>query len=182
VRTNQRSNWVVRQLSNVMRTPVVDKVVVHMGVGESGQHLVDAEGILGEVTGQKVIRTYAKRTLPSFSIKKNEPIGCKVTLRGERAEKFLTTALDIVEKELRASQFDKNGNVTFGIEEHTDFPGMRYDPNIGIFGMDVNVVVNRPGYRISKRRITKARIPASHRITKDDTISFFKDKYSVEVI
>ncbi len=59
---------------------------------------------------------------------------------------------------------------------------MRYDPNIGIFGMDVNVVVNRPGYRISKRRITKARIPASHRITKDDTISFFKDKYSVEVI
>ncbi|MBN2109700.1 MAG: 50S ribosomal protein L5 [Methanosarcinaceae archaeon] len=165
-----------------MRTPVVEKVVVHMGVGESGQHLVDAEGILSAITGQKVIRTYSKRTLPAFSIKKNEPIGCKVTLRGERAESFLATALGIIENKLRASQFDKNGNVAFGIEEHTDFPGMKYDPNIGIFGMDVNVVVNRPGYRISKRRIAKTKVPASHRIIKDDTIAFFKDKYAVEVI
>ncbi|MDK2825395.1 LSU ribosomal protein L5P [Methanolobus vulcani] len=165
-----------------MRTPVVEKVVVHMGVGESGQHLVDAEGILGEITGQTVVRTYSKRTLPAFGIKKNEPIGCKVTLRSDQAEEFLKTALDIVESKLRSSQFDKYGNVAFGIEEHTDFPGMKYDPNIGIFGMDINVVVNRPGYRISKRRIVKRKIPSSHRITKEDTIAFFKDTYSVEVI
>ncbi|MBP1909316.1 large subunit ribosomal protein L5 [Methanolobus bombayensis] len=169
-------------MSNPMRTPVVEKVVVHMGVGESGQHLVDAEGILSEITGQSVVRTYSKRTLPAFGIKKNEPIGCKVTLRSDRAEEFLKTALNIVESKLRSSQFDKYGNVAFGIEEHTDFPGMKYDPNIGIFGMDVNVVVNRPGYRISKRRIVKRKIPTSHRITKEDTIAFFKDKYSVEVI
>ena len=122
-----------------------------------------------EITGQTVVRTYSKRTLPAFGIKKNEPIGCKVTLRSDRAETFLQTALEIVERKLRSSQFDKNGNVAFGIEEHTDFPGMRYDPNIGIFGMDINVVVNRPGYRISKRRICKRKIPTSHRITKDDT-------------
>jgi len=169
-------------LSNVMRAPVVEKVVVHMGVGESGQNLVYAEGILAEITGQKVIRTYSKRTLPAFSIKKNEPIGCKVTLRSERAEAFLTTALGIIEGKLRSTQFDKNGNVAFGIEEHTDFPGMRYDPNIGIFGMDINVVVKRPGYRISKRKIAKSKVPTSHRITMDDTVAFFNEKYSVEVI
>lgn len=165
-----------------MRAPVVEKVVVHMGVGESGQHLVDAESILGEITGQSVVRTYSKRTLPAFGIKKNEPIGCKVTLRSDRAEEFLKTALNIVESKLRSSQFDKYGNVAFGIEEHTDFPGMRYDPNIGIFGMDINVIVNRPGYRISRRRIVQRKIPTSHRITKEDTIAFFKDTYSVEVI
>ncbi|WMW26404.1 50S ribosomal protein L5 [Methanolobus sediminis] len=165
-----------------MRTPVVEKVVVHMGVGESGQHLVDAEGILSEITGQTVVRTYSKRTLPAFGIKKNEPIGCKVTLRSDLAEEFLKTALGIVESKLRLSQFDKYGNVAFGIEEHTDFPGMKYDPQIGIFGMDINVVVNRPGYRINKRRIVKRKIPSSHRITKEDTIAFFKDEYSVEVI
>ncbi|WP_292466420.1 50S ribosomal protein L5 [Methanolobus sp.] len=165
-----------------MRTPVVEKVVVHMGVGESGQHLVDAESILSEITGQSVVRTYSKRTLPAFGIKKNEPIGCKVTLRSDRAEEFLRTTLDIVESKLRSSQFDKYGNVAFGIEEHTDFPGMKYDPNIGIFGMDVNVVVNRPGYRINKRRIVKRKIPTSHKITKEDTIAFFKDTYSVEVL
>jgi large subunit ribosomal protein L5 len=165
-----------------MRSPIVEKVVVHMGVGESGQHLVDAEGILSGITGQSVIRTYSKRTLPAFGIKKSEPIGCKVTLRADRAEEFLKTALDIVESKLRFSQFDKYGNVAFGIEEHTDFPGMRYDPNIGIFGMDVNVVVTRPGYRINRRRIVKRKIPTSHRITKEDTIAFFKDTYSVEVL
>ena len=165
-----------------MRDPKVDKVVVHMGVGESGQHLVDAENILTEITGQAVVRTYSKRTLPAFSIKKHEPIGCKVTLRSDRAEEFLKTSLGIIESQLRASQFDKYGNVAFGVEEHTDYPGMKYDPNIGIFGMDINVVVNRPGYRINKRRIVKRKVPTSHRITKEDTIAFFKDEYSVEVI
>ncbi|ABE51038.1 LSU ribosomal protein L5P [Methanococcoides burtonii DSM 6242] len=168
-------------MSNPMRNPKVEKVVVHMGVGESGQHLVDAEGILETITGQTVVRSYAKRTLPAFTIKKGEPIGCKVTLRGEAAEGFLETSLGIVEKRLNESQFDIFGNVSFGVEEHTDYPGMRYDPNIGIFGMDITVVVNRPGYRVSKRRIAKRKIPTSHKITKEDTISFFKDKYAVEV-
>jgi large subunit ribosomal protein L5 len=164
-----------------MRNPKVEKVVVHMGVGESGQHLVDAESILETVTGQTVVRSYAKRTLPAFTIKKGEPIGCKVTLRGEAAESFLETSLGIVERKIDESQFDIFGNVSFGVEEHTDYPGMRYDPNIGIFGMDIAVVVNRPGYRVSKRRIAKRKIPTSHKITKEDTISFFKDKYAVEV-
>lgn len=168
-------------MSNPMKAPRIEKVIVHMGVGESGEHLVNAEGIMKEITGQTVVRTYAKKTLPAFGIKKNEPIGCKVTLRGVGAEEFLKTALSIVDKKLSASQFDKNGNVAFGIEEHTDFPGMRYDPNIGVFGMDVNVVVNRPGYRISKRRISERRVPSAHRITKEDTISFFKENFFVEV-
>jgi large subunit ribosomal protein L5 len=164
-----------------MKAPKIEKIIVHMGVGESGEHLVNAEGIMKEITGQTVVRTYAKKTLPAFGIKKSEPIGCKVTLRGIDAEKFLQTVLSIVDKKLSSSQFDKNGNVTFGIEEHTDFPGMIYDPNIGVFGMDINVVVNRPGYRISKRRISERRIPSAHRITKDDTISFFKEIFFVEV-
>ncbi len=168
-------------MSNPMLTPKVDKVVVHMGVGESGQHLVNGEGILEKITEQKIVETHAKRTLPGFGIKKNEPTGCKVTLRGERAENFLNTSLEIIEHKLDSSQFDNNGNVAFGIEEHTDFPGMRYDPNIGIFGMDVIVVLKRPGYRIGKRVISKRKVPRSHRITKEDSISFFKDKYGVEV-
>jgi len=169
-------------LTNPMKDPRVDKVVVHMGVGESGQHLVDAEGILSTITGQGVVRCYSRRTMPSFGIKKHEPIGCKVTLRGKNAEDFLSTSINIIEKKLSASQFDNDGNVAFGIEEHTDFPGMRYDPNIGIFGMDINVIVNRPGYRVKKRRASKHKISSAHKITKDDSISFFKEKYAVEVV
>ena len=169
-------------MSNIMRTPVIDKVIVHMGVGESGQHLVNAEEILKTITGQEVIRCFAKRTLPAFAIKKKEPIGCKVTLRGQKAQEFLEIALGIVEKSLVKSQFDSLGNVSFGIEEHTDFPGMRYDPNIGVFGMDVAVVIKRPGERICKRRIATRKIPTNHRVTVEDAIAFLSESYGVEVI
>jgi large subunit ribosomal protein L5 len=169
-------------MSNTMRTPVIDKVIVHMGVGESGQHLVNAEEILRTITGQTVVRCFAKRTLPAFAIKKKEPIGCKVTLRGQKAQEFLEIALGIVEKSLVKSQFDSLGNVSFGIEEHTDFPGMRYDPNIGVFGMDVTVVIKRPGERICKRRIATRKIPTNHRVTVEDAIVFLNESYGVEVI
>lgn len=169
-------------MNNAMRTPVVEKIIVHMGVGESGQHLVNAEEILRTITGQEVVRCFAKRTLPAFSIKKKEPIGCKVTLRGQKAHEFLETALGIVENTLVRSQFDSLGNVSFGIEEHTDFPGMRYDPNIGVFGMDVTVVIKRPGERICKRRIATRKIPANHRVTVEDSIAFLNESYGVEVI
>jgi large subunit ribosomal protein L5 len=165
-----------------MRAPVVEKVIVHMGVGESGQHLVNAEEILRTITGQQVVRCFAKKTLPAFSIKKKEPIGCKVTLRGQKAQEFLETALGIIDKTLVKSQFDSLGNVSFGIEEHTDFPGMRYDPNIGVFGMDVTVVIKRPGERICKRRVAARKIPANHRVTVDDAISFLNESYGVEVM
>jgi large subunit ribosomal protein L5 len=160
-------------MSNNMRTPVVEKVIVHMGVGESGQHLVNAEEILKAITGQGVVRSFAKKTLPTFGIKKNEPIGCKVTLRGQKAQEFLEIALGIVDKTLARSQFDSLGNVSFGIEEH---------PNIGVFGMDVTVVIKRPGERICKRRIAARKIPTGHRVTVEDAISFLNESYGVEVM
>ena len=166
---------------NPMRVPVVSKVVVHMGVGESGQHLVDAENILSAITGQGVVRTHARMTVPAFGIKKHEPIGCKVTLRSKNAEEFLKTSLGIIENRLSSSQFDDNGNVSFGIEEHTDFPGMKYDPNIGVFGMDVTVVLKRSGNRVRTRRIARSKIATSHKMSVEDAIAFFEDKYNVEV-
>ena len=165
-----------------MRVPSIDKIVVHMGVGESGQHLVDAEKILMSITGQKVIRSFSKTTIPAFGIKKKEPIGCKVTLRGKKAYNFLKSSLLIINKTLKQSQFDINGNVSFGIEEHTDFDGMKYDPNIGVFGMDVVVILKRSGYRISKRYINCKKIPKLHRINKNDSIEYLKEKFNVEVI
>jgi large subunit ribosomal protein L5 len=166
---------------NVMTIPRVSKVTVHMSVGESGKKLSNAEMIMTKITGQKPVRTFAKRTLPGFNIKKGEPIGCKVTLRSDNAEKFLNTALAIVGKTLEPGRFDEAGNFAFGIEEHTDFPGMEYDPDIGIYGMDVIVAVERPGYRIKQRRIQKQKIPSSHKLTREDSIAYVSKNYGVEV-
>ncbi|MDO9097041.1 MAG: 50S ribosomal protein L5 [Candidatus Methanoperedens sp.] len=165
-----------------MRTPSIGKVTVHIGTGESGERLTTAEKLLETIVKQKPVRAIAKKTLPTFSIKKKEPIGCKVTLRGKNASEFLKTALKIIDNRLNASQFDENGNFSFGIEEHTDFPGMKYDPSIGIYGMDVNVALKRPGYRIRTRKIERHKLPQNHRLKKDDAISFLKEKYGAEVI
>ncbi len=167
---------------NVMRTPMVDKIVVHMCVGESGQPLVNGEMILEQITGQKPVRSSAKKTLPNFGIKKGEPIATRVTLRGERAMDFLRRALDIVEKKISKSSFDVSGNFSFGIEEHTDFPKMAYDPNIGIYGMDIVVCISRAGYRVARRRKQRAGIGHSHKLMAEESMQFVSDAFGVEAV
>ncbi|KDE55993.1 50S ribosomal protein L5 [Methanoculleus sp. MH98A] len=164
-----------------MKDIYIDKVVVHMGVGESGERLVKAEDLVKQITGQKPVRTIAKRTQPAFGIRKGAPIGCKVTLRRDNAEKFITTALDIIERRLGPTQFDRTGNVSFGIEEHTDFPGMSYDPTIGIYGMDVNVVLEYKGARIARRSVERRKLPADQKVNKEEAIAFMREHYQVEV-
>ena len=167
---------------NPMQEPRIDKVTVHIGVGEGGQRMVNAENILTTLTNQSPVRSVAKKTLPAFGIKKSEPMGCRLTLRGNQAEEFLKIAMEVIEKTLRSSQFDDMGNFSFGIEEHTDFPGMRYDPDIGIFGMDVSVALKRPGYRVARRRVARRKFPSRHRLTKTDAIEFVKSKLDVDVV
>lgn len=162
-----------------MRKPVIEKVVVHMGVGEGGRQLANAEDILTEVTGQEPVRTVAESTIPEFNIREGDPIGAKVTLRDENAYEFLDTALDFVE--IGRTQFDETGNFSFGVDEHTDFEDQEYDPNVGIYGLDVTVNLVRPGYRVRKRDKVYRQIPSSHRLTVEDAITFLDSEFDVEI-
>ncbi len=162
-----------------MRGPRVEKVVVNMSIGRGGTELEHAESILESITGQQPVRTEAKRTIPAFDLRQGVPIGAKVTLRGDRAEAFLETALELVT--LSPRQFDETGNVSFGISEHTDFPGQEYDPMIGLYGMDVTINLTRPGYRVAKRDRGTQSIPEQHRLTPSEAASYLEDRFSVEV-
>ncbi|WP_433623608.1 50S ribosomal protein L5 [Halomicrococcus sp. NG-SE-24] len=162
-----------------MREPRVEKVVVHMGVGEGGRELADAEDILEDVTGQQSVRTLANSTMPDFGIRQGDPIGAKVTLRGEDAIEFIETALSLTD--VSRSQFDDNGNFSFGVEEHTEFPSQEYDPSIGIYGLDVTVNLVRPGYRVAKRDKATRQIPSNHRLTVEDAVAFLEGNFDVEV-
>lgn len=159
----------------------IQKIVVHMGVGESGDKLSKAEEMLSKITSQKPVKAIAKKTQPAFGTRKGSPIGCKVTLRSDAAEEFFKTSIGIVERQLAASQFDNQGNFSFGIEEHTDFPGMSYDPSIGIFGMDVNVVLEKRGIRISRRKVNQRKLPQKQRVKREEAIKFLQERYQVEV-
>ncbi len=162
-----------------MREPRIEKVVVHMGIGQGGEPLAQAEEILGEITEQQPVRTVAQKTEMDFNIREGDPIGAKTTLRDEAAEEFLQTALPLVD--LSSSQFDDTGNFSFGVEEHTDFPSQEYDPTIGIYGLDVTVNLVRPGYRVAKRDKASRSIPSAHRLNVDDAVAFVEETFDVEV-
>ena len=162
-----------------MREPQVEKVVVHMGVGEGGRELQNAQEILEEITGQESVRTLAQQTVQAYDIREGDPIGAKTTLRNEAAEAFLETAVPLAD--LSIKQFDDTGNVSFGIAEHTEFPSQEYDPQIGIYGLDVTTTIVRPGYRVSKRDKATGTIPARHRMTAEDAAAFLETNFDVEV-
>ncbi|MFP4632741.1 MAG: 50S ribosomal protein L5 [Halobacteriota archaeon] len=163
-----------------MRRPYVEKVVVHMSVGEGGRNLRNAEEIVEEVTGQTTVRTQAKRSQPEFGIREGDPIGCKTTLRGDTADGFLREALSIA-GEIPRSSFDEYGNLSFGIEEHTEFEEMEYDPEIGIYGMDVTVALARKGKRVERRGKMSRSLPRKQRLTAEDAAAYLAEEYGADV-
>lgn len=169
------------QVTQSMKRIEVDKVVVNIGVGKSGEPIEKARKALTELTGNKPAVRGAKKTVRDFGIHQGEPIGAMVTMRRDQATEFLKRVIAAKKNVLKESSFDGFGNISIGIHEHIDIPGTKYNPEIGIFGMDVNVVLVRPGYRIARKSRKRAKIGKSHRITKEDAISFFKEQFGAEV-
>ncbi len=166
---------------NPMRVIKVGKVVVNIGVGKSGEAIERGKRVLEQVTGQKPSQRRAKKSVRDFGIHKGEPIGVMVTVRGEETTALIEKLLAAREKKLSESCFDPRGSVSFGVKEHIEIPGIKYDPSIGILGMNVSVLLERPGYRVSKRGRRTSRIGKDHFVTKEDAESYFKDKFGVTV-
>lgn len=164
-----------------MRGLRIGKVVVNICTGQSGEPLNRAMTILENLTGQRPCTRLAKQTIRTFGIRRKEPISCMVTLREKRAEEFLRKGFAAIGNRINPRSFDRQGNFAFGIREHIDIPGQRYDPNLGITGMDIMVTVERPGYRVSRKRRGRSRIGRSHRVNRGEAIEFIKQSFGVEV-
>merc|ERR1712166_56950 len=134
---------------NAMREVRVEKLILNLCTGESGDKLTKAAKVLEDLTDQKPVESKARYTIRSFGIKRNEKIAVHVTVRGDKADELLRRGLRVKEFELRKKNFSADGNFGFGVEEHIDL-GIKYDTNTGIFGMDFYVVLARAGKRVSK--------------------------------
>ena len=167
---------------NPMLKPRIEKVTVNMSVGKSGEPLEQAVTILQQLTNQQPSKRKAKKTIRDFGIRKGESISCLVTLRKEKAEEFLRKALQAIENKLSKHSFDRQGNFSFGIEEHIEIPGTKYVPKLGIHGMDVSVALGRPGYRVKRRHRARSKIGKDQLLTADEAILFIKDEFDVEII
>lgn len=168
---------------NPMLRPRISKVTVNVALGQGGERLLKVAQVLKEITGQEPKLRKAKRTIRDFGIRRGENIAAAVTLRGDKAINFLKRALEAVGYKIKYSSFDDYGNVSFGIQEHINIPGVKYDPEVGIFGMDVNITIERPGYRIMRRRIKRVRrVPRRHRVNRVEAAALLVEEFGVRLI
>jgi len=160
---------------NPMRKIQIEKVVINIGCGGDLNKIERALKLLQIITGKKPVITKSKRR-STFGIAKGKPVGVKVTLRGKDAEEFFKRVLEAKGNVLNASSIDKEGNISIGIKEYIELPGVKYNHEIGMLGMDVCISFKRPGYRIKFRKIQKRKIPRKHRITREEIIEWLKEK------
>eukprot|EP00389_Voromonas_pontica_P008806 GDKH01013404.1.p1 GENE.GDKH01013404.1~~GDKH01013404.1.p1 ORF type:complete len:174 (+),score=64.23 GDKH01013404.1:54-575(+) len=161
---------------NVMRKIRIEKLVINVCVGESGDRLTRAARVLEQLTDQKPCFSKARYTIRSFGIRRNEKIAVHCTVRGPKAEEILEKGLKVKEYELKKRNFSTTGNFGFGIQEHIDL-GIKYDPSTGIYGMDFFVHLTRPGYRVTKRRRMVAKLGSQHKLKKEDAMKWFQQKF-----
>ena len=135
--------------TSVMQVPHIEKIVINIGVGDATANsklLDDAVNDLTAITGQKPLVTKSKKSIAAFKLRANQPIGCKVTLRGERMYEFLDKLITISLPRVRdfrgvnKNAFDGRGNYTLGVKEQLIFPEIVYDKVFKVRGMDIVIV------------------------------------------
>nr|XP_020138107.1 60S ribosomal protein L11-like [Microcebus murinus] len=156
---------------NPMQELRIRKLCPNSVLGRVGQ--TDRQQVLG-VRADCVSK--ARYTVRSFGIRRNEKIAVHCTVRGAKAEEILEKGLKVREYELRKNNFSDTGNFGFGIQEHIDL-GIKYDPSIGIYGLDFYVVLGRPGFSIADKKRRTGCIGAKHRISKEEAMRWFQQKY-----
>jgi large subunit ribosomal protein L5 len=162
-----------------MQNVRIEKLTLNIGAGTDQQKLEKGMSLLKNITGIPALKTTAKKRLPAWGLRPGLPIGCKITLRKQKALELIPRLLKSKENKLTPQNFDQQGNVSFGIHEYIDIPGVNYDPAIGVMGLQVCITLEKPGYRVKRRRIKPSKIPPKHIVTKEQAIDFMKQKYNV---
>ena len=164
-----------------MREIRVEKLTLNMGAGEAGSKLEKYTKLLNAITGKKPVQIISNKRIPTWQVRPGLAIGTKITIRGKEAEELLKRLLTAVDNTLKPKSFDNEGNFAFGIHEYLDIPGMEYIVEIGIVGLEVAITLERPGFRIKKRKFGTKKIPVKHRITSEDAQEFMRTKYKVKI-
>lgn len=166
---------------NPMKNIRVEKVTLNIGAGKDQAKLEKGLALLKSITNNTPVKTITNKRIQEWGLRPGLPIGCKLTLRKDKAIRLLPKLLDAVDNRIRERQFDDNGSIAFGIHEYIEIPGVKYDPKIGIMGLEVCVTLERAGYRIKRRRLLARRIPLRHRISRQDAIDFMTKNFNTIV-
>ena len=165
---NEVKNQMVEKFGykSVMQIPAIDKIVINMGIGDAVSNskvLDEAVAELALITGQKPVITRAKKSIAGFRLREGMPIGCKVTLRGERMYDFLDKLVSIsLPRDFRGvskKSFDGRGNYTLGVKEQLIFPEIDFDKVNKVRGMDIVVVTTANTDEEARELLTQLGMP-----------------------
>lgn len=171
-----------QQTESPMKKISIAKVVLNMGVGKSGEPIEKAKRALQHISGQQPSPRFAKATQRDWGVHKGEPIGVAVTIRNEPAIALIKRLFAAKGNQMKGSSFDNFGNLSFGIKEHIDIPGVKYDPQDGILGLDIAISLTRPGFNIRFRSKHKASVGRGHIITSEDAKAFLTREFGIQVV
>ena len=166
---------------NPMKIIRIEKVTLNIGAGKDQNKLEKAQILLKHITGIQPVKTTTQKRIPTWGIRPGLPIGCKITLRKKQAQLLLARLIEARDKVLKDSQFDKKGNISFGIPEYINIPQVEYDPKVGIMGLQVCVTLERPGFRVKKRTLRTGKVSHNHEINKEDAMEFMKKEFQVQI-
>ncbi len=166
---------------NAMKEIKIEKITLNNGAGKDQAKLEKGIMLLKNITGLVPVKTFSKKRIPEWGLRVGLPIGCKITLRGGKAIELLKRLFGAVDNKLSEKQFDNEGNIAFGIREYIDIPDVKYDPKIGVVGLEVCITLERAGFSIKRRAAKKKKIPSRHKISKKDSIEFIQKKFDINV-
>ncbi|ASI13413.1 50S ribosomal protein L5p [Candidatus Mancarchaeum acidiphilum] len=166
---------------NSMKDIEIDKVVINIGSGSDSKLQDNAKRLLEKITHMKPADSLSKRRNPTFKISKGTKIGAFVTLRGKNASTLLPKLFEAADNKLKPKAITTN-TINFGIREYIDINGIKYDPSIGMLGMNVNVALKRPGFRVADKKIKRGKIREHHKkISNEEITEFVKNKFKVSI-
>ncbi len=163
---------------NVMREIKIEKVI--LGVGGIGDELEKGFKLLKLITERTPLKTKSAKRIPELGVRPGLFVGSIVTIRKD-IDTVLKRLLSSIDNVLKESQIAENG-FSFGIKEYIEIPGMEYQRDIGIRGLDVTVVFKRSARRIILKKTKKGKIPKRHRVSKEEIIKFMKEKFNTKFV
>ncbi|MBR9682971.1 50S ribosomal protein L5 [Candidatus Woesearchaeota archaeon] len=166
--------------TNPMKEIRIAQISLNIGSGKDDGQLKKGLKLLQKITNQAPIQTITTKRIPAWSLRPGLAIGCKINV-GKNKETLLKRLLVAKENILSQKNFDAQGSFSFGIPEYIDIDGMEYDPDLKIMGLEVAVTLERPGFRIKKRKIRSKTIGKSHKISKKESIQFIQTKFNIKV-
>lgn len=160
----------------------IEKITLNIGAGKEVARLDKAFALLTQLTQAKPVKTATKKRIPTWGLRPGLPIGTKVTLRKQRAVEILKALLHAKDHKLNIKNFDESGNLSFGIRDYIDIDGAKYTPEIGTMGLEVAITLEKPGWRVKKRKLQTSQIGKRQLITKQEAIDFVTKQFNVTIL